>query len=193
MSSSKAKGKTTCTATLVLLPSQSSPSPLPSSSEVWLPPSTLMATFSTRPLAADALPTSSLRLMQKIIANYTHQQANVCDLGDKEVRLSDMINAPTWYEEKRERFVQGLQNAHDKAAVAFKTLIEAGIGEAESKSIFNFVLHAELENLAAEYGVKVAWPSSVTKTAHAANSGRPPASVSHRRAILDRVRANASA
>ena len=131
--------------------------------------------------------------MQKIIANYTHQQANVCDLGDKEVRLSDMINAPTWYEEKRERFVQGLQNAHDKAAVAFKTLIEAGIGEAESKSIFNFVLHAELENLAAEYGVKVAWPSSVTKTAHAANSGRPPASVSHRRAILDRVRATVSA
>ncbi len=131
--------------------------------------------------------------MQKIMANYTHQQANVCDLSDKEVRLSDMINAPTWGNAQRERFVQGLQNAHDKAAVAFKTLIEAGIGEVEAKSLFNFILHAELENLATAYGVKVAWPTAVKKTAHAANNGRPPSSPSHRRAVLDRVRPNAYA
>lgn len=131
--------------------------------------------------------------MQKIMANYTHQQANVCDLSNKEVYVSDMINAPTWNQAKRERFVLGLQDAHDKAAVAFKTLIEAGIEEAEAKSLFNFILHAELENLATEYGVKVAWPTAVKKTAHAANSGRPPSSPSHRRAVLDRVRTNAYA
>lgn len=125
--------------------------------------------------------------MQKIMSATIHQNHKVCDLRtDLDVRLHEVIDAPRWSEQRRERFVQGLQDAHDSAATTFKTLIDKGMDEVRAKEIFNFVLKSALNDLADEFDVEVKWPSEVRTLAHAANSNRPPSSKDHRKRVLER-------
>lgn len=125
--------------------------------------------------------------MQKIMATTIHQNHKVCDLRtDLDVRLHEVIDAPTWSERRREGFVQGLQNAHDSAATTFKTLIDKGMDEVEAKEIFNFILKSALDDLANGYEVEVKWPGEIRTLAHKANSNRPPSSKEHRKRVLER-------
>lgn len=130
--------------------------------------------------------------MQKIMSTTIHQDHKVCDLRtDLEVRLHEVIDAPKWGESKRERFVQGLQDAHDSAATTFKMLIDKGMDEVRAKEVFNFVLKSALSDLAEDYEIEVKWPSEIRTLAHTANSNRPPTNKAHRQRVLDRQTATA--
>jgi hypothetical protein len=129
--------------------------------------------------------------MQKIMATTTHQKHKVCDLRtDLNVRLHEVIDAPSWSQSERELFVQGLQNAHDKAAQTFKTMIDYGMDEVVAKNIFNFTLKSVLTDLANEYKTEIRWPKKISSLAHSANDNRSPSKKTHRQRILDRQTAN---
>jgi len=113
--------------------------------------------------------------MKKIMSQTDHGQHNVCGLRtDLDVRLHEMIDKNDWEASHKEEFVQSLQDAHDRAAVSYKSLLDSKVSKDEAKKVFNLIFRANLEYTAQKFGVKVEWPESVEKIVHEINNGRPP-------------------
>ncbi len=127
--------------------------------------------------------------MKKIMSTTTHDKHNVCELRtDLDVRLHEMITHRKWDDVQKESFVQGLQGAHDTAAITYKNLLDSNMSEPEAKKTFNFVLKANLERLAKAFKVELEWPSSfdaIFKSndliSHKKNDGRPPSAKAHKK------------